>query len=274
MIHLCGLGVVYEAYFFWIDTDDEAQKLSFWFSRYAESCFETLPFTVLQIYVMVLQSDYNLTLCVSLFFSLLSSGVMVTSLTVLQDIYELSFTEKIFHVMVWSSDSLIRVVPLAFILAAYNHHVLRIMIFIGVFLFYFLFSWMLRNPSTVFGVLNCIGSTLILFVSSISKFQIGKDARTRKKVLRKSEMAARYIFSSVVVLHLKKRDRIDCWQLGAFMFILSFSWVCQTIFYYIEKAHTQNKIEKARKQPVKDGDVSDVSDNERAIEIVLPMYTW
>jgi len=214
-----------------------------------ENCFETLPFCLLQIYVIALESDYNLTLCVSLFFSLLSSGVMTA--TVITKATEVSFTFELLHVMLWTSDVIVRVVPLAFIFASYNDYILTIAVVTGVFASYFIFFWMLLDGyECIMRLLNCFGCTVILFVSSIVKFlsfDLDTLSDAKKDALLKHEMVARFVFSCVLVLHLKKRDDIGSFQLGAFMLNFCFSWGGQIIFYYGEKVGTS---EFVRQRPL------------------------
>ena len=55
----------------------ELDQSSFFNARLAESCLEALPFTILQMYVMLKQRDYNILLILSLGSSLLASAMPI-----------------------------------------------------------------------------------------------------------------------------------------------------------------------------------------------------
>jgi len=135
LAHLSGFGVVYEAFILWKKPDED--MTDFYGAKMLESCFEALPFTALQTYVMALESDYNVILVLSLSFSLLASGLMTTTIVALD--YDWSFTDKLVHVMIWTLDTIVRVCPLAYIVAEYNDYALKAGFIAGICLYNIIF---------------------------------------------------------------------------------------------------------------------------------------
>ena len=78
LFHFSGFGILYELIQWWRDPNSETHGTLFRVTKNFESTLEAEPFMFLQLYVMVVEEDYNQVSITSLVFTSLSVGYVAT----------------------------------------------------------------------------------------------------------------------------------------------------------------------------------------------------
>jgi len=250
-MHIIGFGTVYHCFVGWkwprerLDIyDKEIWGISpFFVCRLVECLVEAVPLMAVQCFVMVQHQDYEIILLVSMSISFLSASVPAVSIIkVLKDKRPLF---KLLDVIVWTSDCIVRTVPLIYFLV-YRFYVgiTLLVLFLGTSNIYVVCVMDMRcRFENEHGF--AFGWTLIF--NSVYKIYsiVYKTLHERKSTLYYSiiEQVFRALISIGTTVYLESQRIIHDWQCFAMTGLAIFTTVMQ-IFFFLQTV--QSNINRRR----------------------------
>jgi len=296
-MHIIGLGVLHDCILNWNDLDEdniiswELDESSFFNSRLAESCLEALPFTVLQMYVMLREGDYNILLILSIVCSLGAAALPIADAINVK--FRISFQTHISHIVLWMADSFVRCVPVVVFIVEFSNYTQRIFFVGGITLLNFFYSLLFVREWLENYDPPCVAclflTTLVISMIMASSVKIlaildgGSWFENNGDVLSISyltwswvEVLLRFALSAAVAVLLYVRETFNNWQFLVFIILIFVSGFGQIYWYKqldklpkLPKRPQLDKLPKLPKRPPVLPKVVFVSELEEAVKVEM-----